>query len=342
VRVIVIDAVGSAGRAILETLAADKRIDHVVSLIRPGGAFPLADHTEVEWREVNLSGDLSMYFRFADAVVYAGWPVRCFGDFTPNDSLQMLENVCRAVVAAGVHTFVYGSSVGVYSPAPRTDPVGEDWPTSGLPSSCLSQQIAQNEQFVMQFAASHEVIRAVCLRFATIISATTSEPPSPFERWGMVALGRKLVSTVTTGARAAMVPSLGSHLLQVVHVGDVASAFSSALTGSVVGPFNIASEPFTTKLVAQSFNARGVPMSPSLCSQIFSLFRRLRLHTMDPAWVDIALESPVLDQTRAVEELGWTSRHSAASALEELARTLAADSFKSTPGKERELVLRRS
>ena len=167
-----------------------------------------------------------------------------------------------------------------------------------------------------------------------IVTSVKSDPPSPFERWGFAALGRKLISAITTGAHIRLMPDMGPQSIQIVHVRDVATAFCKALTGSVVGPFNIASEPFTSNLVVQSFDARGVPMSPSLCSQIFSLSRRLGLHSMDSAWLDIALASPVLDTTRAEEELGWISQYSATSVLEDLARTLTCDSTKSKSRKD--------
>lgn len=335
-RVVVVGTDGPVGRAILETLADDKWISHVVSLRRPRGAVSWRDSLDIEQPEVELTDDLAEWFRFADAVIYAGWPISCFGDSSQADHLPMLENVCRGIVAADVHTFIYGSSVGVYSPAYGADAVGEDWATSGLRYSRLSQQMAQNEQFVEQFAASHPIVRVVSLRAAVTIAP--SEPPSPFERWGLAALGRKLVSAITTGAHIRLVPDTGQRLFQIVHERDLANAFCKALTGSVVGAFNIASEPFSSDLVVQSFDARGVPVSPSLCSQIFSLSRRLGLHSLDSGWLDIALKSPVLNTTRAAEELGWNSQYSAASVLEDLARTLTCDSTKSKSRKEAALV----
>ena len=150
-----IGAYGSVGRAILEELADDKCISHVLSLTWPGHAMSLGDGIEIEQSEVKLTDDLTKWLRFADAVVYAGWPIRCFGDSSKADHLAILENVCRSLVTADVHTLIYGSSVGAYSPAYKADAVEEDWAISGLRYSHLSQQIARNEQFVEQFEAKH-------------------------------------------------------------------------------------------------------------------------------------------------------------------------------------------
>jgi hypothetical protein len=45
---------------------------------------------------------------------------------------------------------------------------------------------------------------------------------------------------------------------------------------------------------------------------------RLRLQPSEPGWVDMALNVPVMDSSRAREELGWRPRHTSADALREL------------------------
>ena len=74
---------------------------------------------------------------------------------------------------------------------------------------------------------------------------------------------------------------------------------------------------------------------------------RLRLQPSPPGWVDMALSVPLLDTTRAREELGWTPKRTAAEALLELlegmregagTQTPPLDPGTSGPARLRELV----
>jgi hypothetical protein len=45
---------------------------------------------------------------------------------------------------------------------------------------------------------------------------------------------------------------------------------------------------------------------------------RLRLQPSEPGWVDMALNVPIMDCSRAREELGWRPRRTSVEALREL------------------------
>ena len=329
-RVIVIGATGFAGRAVLQALADGKTINNVISLSdrhdpRPGTetAWP-----EIERREVNLTDDLSDQLRFADAVVYAGWPVtnlRCGA--AGNQDVSALHNVCDSVAASGVQTFVYGSSMGAYSSAPTGQEVREDWPALGLASSSLSQQMAYGDRRVAQFAAEHPVIRVVTLRPGAIVC------PTQMENGWKSRLGRKVVATLAIGQRWRFVPDLG-RVLQVVHVADLALAFRLAVTESVVGSYNLAADSITPELLAQVFGARRAPVSPRHATRILSCFRHIGLHSVGSEWLELALRCPVMDTRRAQGELGWGYEHSALSILQEWHDILAAASSERTSWKE--------
>jgi hypothetical protein len=102
----------------------------------------------------------------------------------------------------------------------------------------------------------------------------------------------------------------------------MAQAICLALTESVLGEFEVAAEAIDAELLAEVFAARRVPMRPRLATTILSLARHFGLSSMDPAWFELALRSPLLDQSRARDELGWVCEHSAAAVLEEWAETL--------------------
>ena len=62
---------------------------------------------------------------------------------------------------------------------------------------------------------------------------------------------------------------------------------------------------------------------------------RLHLQPSDVGWVDMALQTPLLDPTRARTELGWEPQHSAEEAMRDLLNGLAGDTGLKTPPLER-------
>jgi nucleoside-diphosphate-sugar epimerase len=61
-----------------------------------------------------------------------------------------------------------------------------------------------------------------------------------------------------------------------------------------------------------------VPVPEALARAFTALTWRLRLQPTPPGWLDLALNVPLLDVTRARDELGWEPRHTAGEALLEL------------------------
>ena len=217
-RVIAVGATGRVGQVIVTALAADKFVTSVVSLEAmntPLGARQKGE-LDIERCNLDLTQDLSGRFRFADAVVYAGWPVVGVGDDHPDAThLAVLDNICDSVASAGVPLFVFGSSLGAYSPAPVGQLVEESWPTRGVTSLPWSLQMAKGERLVDRLEATHPIVRVVRLRPGLIACPTAGV------RGGSLLLRR----IVTTALRARCIPDLGSHALEVVHVSDLARAF---------------------------------------------------------------------------------------------------------------------
>jgi hypothetical protein len=99
--------------------------------------------------------------------------------------------------------------------------------------------------------------------------------------------------------------------------------------------------------LARLLRARPVRVPEGLVRGAAALSWRLHLQPTPPGWLDLALNVPLLDVTRARDELGWAPRHTAGEALLELlagmragagAKTPPLDPAESGPARVRELA----
>jgi nucleoside-diphosphate-sugar epimerase len=145
------------------------------------------------------------------------------------------------------------------------------------------------------------------------------------------------------------VPDLPRLRFQAVHSRDVGDAYRlAAVNPDARGAFNVAAEPeLDPPELARILGARLVPVPEGLARAATALSWRLRLQPTPPCWLDLALNVPLLDVTRANRELGWSPRHGADEALLELlagmreragAPTPPLDPATSGPGRVRELA----
>ena len=129
-----------------------------------------------------------------------------------------------------------------------------------------------------------------------------------------------------------IVPKVERLVFQAVHSRDVARAYRLAITGDAAGAFNIAADPvIDSARLAELFSARQVRLSPRLARAAASAAFRLRLQPSEPGWLDMALAVPLMDTSRAREQLGWEPRRSAVDALSELLDGLRDGSGLETP-----------
>ena len=113
---------------------------------------------------------------------------------------------------------------------------------------------------------------------------------------------------------------------------DVGEAYRLAIAGDARGAFNVAAEPvLDPQELGRLLHARPVRVPERLVRGAAALTWRLHLQPTPPGWVDLALNVPLLDVTRAREELGWQPRHSAGEALLELLAGLRAGDGAPTP-----------
>jgi hypothetical protein len=70
--------------------------------------------------------------------------------------------------------------------------------------------------------------------------------------------------------------------------------------------------------LAGVFDARRVRLPAALLRAGADLSYRLHLQPVEPGWLDMALQVPLMDTSRARTELGWSESRDAVSCLREL------------------------
>ena len=313
-RVVVVGASGNVGTSVLRALADEPQVDSVLGLARraPRISFP-----KTRWAQVDISSaqGLAKLFDGAGAVVHLAWLIQPGRDHDVlrATNVEGSRRVFDAAAQAGVPALVYASSVGAYAPGPKDRAVDESWPTTGIASSFYSRHKAEVERILDSAERDAPGMRVVRLRPGLIFKRDAGSGirrlfagpllPSPLIRRGLI----------------PVVPQDPRLVFQAVHSLDVGEAYRLATVSDVRGAFNVAADPVIDPgELARALDARGVPVPGRVLRAAAAATFRLRLQPSEPGWVDMALNAPVMDCTRAREELGWRPEHTSVDALREL------------------------
>ena len=325
-RVAVAGATGNVGTSVLHALADDPAVTSIVGIARrtPSVALP-----KVEWRSADVvRDDLVPLFRGADAVVHLTWIVQ------PNHREADLwavnvggtHRVHEAVAAADVRILVHASAFGAYSGGAGDRPVDESWPTGGIPGSWYSRQKAEVERALDAFVRHHPQVRVVRFRSALILKRAAGA--QAHRLYGGPLLPRALVRP----GRVPAVPDVPGVRIQAVHAADVGDAYRRAVVGDARGAFNLAAEPVLTPAsVAAAIGSRRLPVPAPVMRGLVWASWAIRAQPTSPDWLDLMIQPPLLDTTRARTELGWAPAHSATEALCEFLEGIADGAGGATP-----------
>jgi nucleoside-diphosphate-sugar epimerase len=323
-RVVVVGATGNVGTSLLDALALDPEVESVVGIARraPAMQFPKTEFVAADIAR----DDLEPHFRGADAVVHLAWLIQPAHDvdYLWRVNVGGSNRVFAAAANAGVGSLVYASSVGAYSPGPKDRTVDESWPTSGIRTAYYSLQKAETERLLDRLEREHPRLRVVRLRPALIFKRESAAEQR------RLFLGPFLPRVLAK--RVPLVPDVPRLRLQVVHSQDVGEAYRLAVRSDARGAFNIAADPILDpEELARLVRAPRVPVPVAVLRGAAQLTFRLHLQPADVGWVDMGLQTPLLDSTRARGELGWWPRRDARETIRDLLAGLAEDAGLETP-----------
>lgn len=324
-RIVITGATGNTGIALLRRLQREHV--EIVGIVRrlPDDAPPFAG---VEWHSIDVGrpdsvARLGCAMTGADAVIHLAWhmqpshhePERVLA----RTNIDGTRNVLTAAATAGVGQVVVASSVAAYSVGPKQHSVDESWPTGGLHTSQYSRHKAMIERMLDRFQRENPGIRVSRLRPGLIFQGEAGRVLA--DRFFKPGLPVRLFRRVPL----PVLPVPARLIVQAVHADDVADAYWRVVSQAGVGAFNVAAVTvLDSDAFAHAFRAsHHVTLSRKLLRSLVYLSWNLRLHRMDPGWLDLATFGPLMSTERIRRELAWSETVSAPDALTELVQGMA-------------------
>jgi UDP-glucose 4-epimerase len=313
-KVAVTGASGNVGTALLRRLTAPTSgVAEVRGLARrrPPDTPP---YDRVRWHladlgETRSEHELTPFLDGVDAVVHLAWALQPGRqpERLHRVNVEGTRRVARAAVAAGVAHFVHMSSVGAYSPGAGGREVGEDWPTTGIPTSQYSRDKSEAERVVREVLGRHPETTLTVVRPTLVLQPEASSE-----------IGRYFLGPLLFGA-ARLMPAPVARLLPLplpsvqvgfVHADDVADALGRMLDRRAPGPFNLAAQPvMDADAIARVLGTVRVPVPAVVLRPALLAAFTAHLVPTEPGWLDLGTQAPALDTTRARRLLDWAPFH---------------------------------
>lgn len=334
-RVAVVGATGNVGTAVLRALHETPEVTEIIGVARRVPDIDIEPYQGCEWKSVDIAAastvndviaELTDVFRGVDAVIHLAWLIQ------PNDQRELLrrvnvegtERVAEAVAQAGVPHLVVASSVGVYSPdkaredsldAGENSPLrDESFATEGIGSSHYSVDKAAQEVALDRFSATYPEVMVTRLRPGLTFQGDAA---SEIQRYF---LGSAIPIQVLKAGKLPAITLPKGIRLQAVHADDVGRAYAAAVVNQVPGAFNICADDVLgpQELADIVDHGRFVEIPPSVVRAALVVAHKSGLVPADAGWLDMGMQVPLMDNSRAAEVLGWRPQVSSADALQEL------------------------
>jgi UDP-glucose 4-epimerase len=184
----------------------------------------------------------------------------------------------------------------------------------GIPSCPYSRDKATVERMLDRFEDEHRATRVVRMRPALV-----------FKRGAAAEITRYFIGSQTLAKRLPrrllIAPMPVGLIMQCVHSHDLARAYVAAIFSEVSGAFNIAAGPvIDAREIEERYHVRTVGFPVTAVRAAMSAAWHARLQPTDPSWLDMAMQVPSMDCSRAHGILGWRAERNATEALSELYR----------------------
>ena len=307
---------GDLGIALVDALERQPRVKRIVGMARREFDPGSRSWRKTEYRQGDVQDDESVRDAVdgADVVVHLAFAIVGGGDQSHEINVEGSRRVFQAAVDAGAQRICYASSVAAYG-FYRDNPewIDEDVPARGSDSFYYSRHKAEVERVVGEVLAGAAGTRPYLFRPCIVAGpkARMLLEELPYLRAAALLPEpvRRLFEAVP-GVRPVL-PDPGVPF-QLVHEGDVASAFVAGVLGKGRGgAYDLAGRgTLTMKDLAGALGWYALPVPELAVDMTAEVVARLPGAPEAVAWIE-ALRTPVLMNTaRAERELGWQPRHS--------------------------------
>ena len=325
-RILITGASGNVGAGVLRELARQEPDADLIGVCRRPPTHGQI-YESVHWCPVDLSAPdattrLITAMRGVDVVIHLALAVRPVDDedYLYRANVVGTQAVLEALATTGVRHLVYASSLGIYAPSGSAVPVPETWSTAGQSTSIYSRHKVIVEGLLDAFERDHP--DTVISRFRPTVVV---QRHAAFEIRALY-LGPLIPRAALEVLRRRELPLLplpDGLAVQFVHADDVGDAVIRLMRRRVRGSFNIAADALHGAALAGLVGARPVRVAPRWMRWGVVALHRLRIVAVTPGWYDVATRSPVMDTSKARDELGWqpatTSTDAARALIEGLA-----------------------
>ncbi|SDZ34349.1 Nucleoside-diphosphate-sugar epimerase [Amycolatopsis xylanica] len=320
-KVVITGLTGNIGTAFLRRYGADPALD-LTGIARR--VPPREDHGKVRWVACDVGSPeaprvLAEAFEGADAVVHLAWSIHPPAGEPPmaRTNETGTAQVLAAAADAGVGHVVCASSVAAYGKAPRWTKVAEDWPRTGIDTSAYSRGKALLERQLDEFADRHPAVKVTRIRPCAVVQ---HDAAGEFSDW----LLSSLLPERLVGSRWLPLPLWPRLRAQAVHAEDVADALHTILFRKAEGAFNLASaQVLDAGALADAIGGPRIPVPRTALRAAAWVTWRGGLQPVHPGWLTLADQAPLIDTTRARDELGWRPRYDSAAAISALVAGMA-------------------
>ncbi len=319
-RIVVTGASGNVGTGVLRALAKQMPHATVIGVCRrPPDRGQV--YERVQWHAVDLSSptaaaEMEPALRGADVVVHlalAVQPVRD-EDYLYRANVLGTQAVLDAMALAGTPQLVYASSLGVYAPG-GTGPVTEEWPDTGQTSSTYSRHKVIVERMLDGFVAQHPDVTVARFRPTVVVQRDAAWLIKSLYVGPLVP---RAMFEVLRQRRLPVLPLPAGIALQFVHADDVGDLVIRLIERRATGSFNVAADVLDAAALADLVGARPVAVEPRLVRSVITTLNALRLIPLSPGWYDVATNTPLMDTSKARDQLDWAPTRSSTESAWEL------------------------
>ena len=297
ITVAITGAAGFLGRTLTPVLRDDPGVAAAIAVdLRRG------DTRGVEWRtaDVRDRAGVEAALRGADVVVHLAAVV--VGDMRLADQINIVgsRTVFEATATVGARRLVHASSVAVYGHGVAGRLLTEDDEPHPLDAFTYSRTKGAAERELDAALAAHPTLQSIRLRPAIVLGPDNHD----------------FFETVMR-RRGVIKPGRNAGALQFVHIDDVVEGFRLAVLGSATGAYNLAGEgTLTYEDLAAMTGKRVVTVPFRVAMAGARAAERLRpAMGLDPGWVIVAQNPPLVSSERAHAELDWKPAYTSREAV---------------------------